>query len=76
MQSKTLTFLQLVTSPDEKLVNSFNSFISTVNTVITAVGVLVAVLTLAAAIAAIATPILINNLDRKIRERTEDRVTL
>lgn len=74
MQFGLFTFLQI--SPDEKLVNSFNSFVSTVNTIIAGVGVLVGVLTLAVTVAAIATPIILNNLDRKIRERTEDRVSL
>jgi hypothetical protein len=64
------------TSPDEKLVNSFNSFISAVNALITGAGVIVAVLTLAVGVAAIAIPIILNSLDRKIKERTEDKVNL
>jgi len=76
LQSGVFTLLQTTTSPDEKLVNVFNSFVSTVNTTIAIVGILVAALTLAVAIAAIATPIILNNLDRKIKERTEDRVSL
>lgn len=76
MQSGAFTLLQVAISPDEKLVNSFNSFVSTVNTLITGIGVLVAVLTLAVAIAAIATPVILNSLDRKIKERTEERVNL
>jgi hypothetical protein len=76
MHAGVFTLLQATTSPDEKLVNSFNSFVSTVNTLITGIGVLVAVLTLAVAVAAITTPIILNSLDRKIKERTEDRVNL
>jgi membrane protein implicated in regulation of membrane protease activity len=60
------------TSPDEKLVNSFNAFVSAINTIIAGIGLIATVLSL---IVAIGVPLLLWNFWRNLRQQTEERVT-
>jgi membrane protein implicated in regulation of membrane protease activity len=60
------------TSPDEKLVNSFNAFVSAINTIIAGIGLIATVLSL---IVAIGIPLLLWNFWKNLRQQTEERVT-
>jgi type II secretory pathway pseudopilin PulG len=61
------------TSPDEKLVNSFNAFVSAINTTIAGISLVIAVLAL---VAAIGLPIWVSNFLRTLKNQTEEQVKL
>jgi hypothetical protein len=62
---------QAATSPDEKLVNSFNAFVSAINTIIAGIGLVATVLGL---IVAIGVPVWLSNLRKDLQRQTEERV--
>jgi hypothetical protein len=66
-----LVLAQVTTSPDEKLVGSFNAFVSAINTIATVAVVVVALLSL---VVAIGLPIWLANLARGLKQQTENRV--
>jgi hypothetical protein len=66
-----LVLAQTTTSPDEKLVNSFNGFVSAINTMITGMSAVIALLAL---VVAIGVPIWVGKIAQSLRQQAEDRV--
>ncbi len=67
-----LVLAQATTSPDEKLVGSFNAFVSAINTIATVAGVVVALLSL---VVGFGLPIWVGNFVRGLQRQTEERVS-
>jgi hypothetical protein len=66
-----LVLAQAATSPDEKLVNSFNGFVSAINTMIAGMSAVIALLAL---VVAIGVPIWVGKIAQGLRQQAEDRV--